>query len=222
MTYEIIQWDKYSFFKIKNDQTTVGIYDSMLDELNKIDLKGKNVIDGGCSIGVLSIFFADKVGKDGIVFSFDVQPILCDLIKKNAELNGKTNIEVTNAALSDKTGESVGFTFIDYGGDYISSGGIKTESSLSGQPHCGEIKTIAIDDLDIQNVGLIKLDIEGSEPKALKGMWNTIDKGKPYLLIELSNGYLYGGQDQEIRREIESHGYKSKDLESYNYFFEPI
>jgi len=49
----------------------------------------------------------------------------------------------------------------------------------------GSIKTIRIDDLKLNPIDLIKIDIEGFEIFALRGMKETILKYKPILIIEV-------------------------------------
>lgn len=214
--------DNYDILKIENDATTLSIAADIMNLIESIDLKDKNVIDGGCNIGIFSLVFSDKVGVNGKVYSFDVQSKMIEIAKKNASINRKKNIEFFNLALSDKSGNMVGFTEINYEGDYVSSGGIKTEPGLVNSSHCGSIETIAIDDVHLENVGLIKLDIEGYEPNALVGMWGTINKWKPHLIFELSDGYLGEQKVNEMVKEICGHGYKVHSLSDYNYYFEPI
>lgn len=223
MNFETTQhkWRGIPFLKLAKDNIPTHINYDLADVINKINIKGKNVIDGGSNIGLHSVFFSKCVGEKGTVYAFELQPIIYQLGIGNAELNGVKNIIHHNAALSNKSDDLVGFTYIDYSWDEVSSGGIRTEPELRGQPHCGEIKTISIDDLNIENVVLIKLDLEGNEPKALDGMWNTIDKWKPYLIIELSIGYLGDGQQETIDK-IVSHGYEVTELGDFNYFFKPL
>ena len=216
------KWDRFNILKIENDQVAIFVNDDIVKVVKSLNLKDKNVIDGGSNIGVHSLLFSRCVGKKGKVYAFELQTVICQIGMENAKLNNKENIIHHNKALSDKSGQTVGFTEIDYVGEHISSGGVRTEVSLCGQIHCGRIETIAIDDMNIENVGLIKLDLEGNEPKALDGMWQTIDKNKPCLIIELSPGYLLEGKDKETIDKIISHGYKVTELGGFNYFFEPI
>lgn len=48
----------------------------------------------------------------------------------------------------------------------------------------GDIQVITIDSLNLQNVGFIKLDVEGSEPMALEGAAATIARCRPIVLFE--------------------------------------
>ncbi|MCW2411743.1 MULTISPECIES: FkbM family methyltransferase [unclassified Sphingobium] len=58
-----------------------------------------------------------------------------------------------------------------------------------------DINMITIDSLDIENLGLIKIDIQGSEVIALKGAKDTLLRCKPVLLIEEKP---VGGKDGSI------------------------
>lgn len=223
MSYELIthRWKWFKVQSIKNDCAHPYIEPQIMDFLKRIDIKGKNVVDGGSNIGIYSLMFSRLIGKKGHVHAFEIQSELNNIAFKNSTNNNKKNITFHNNALSDNSTSMVGFTHIDYNAENISSVGVRTEPELRGQPHCGEVRTIAIDDLNIENIGVIKLDLEGSEPKALDGMWKTIDKYKPYLIIELSPVYLNGKQQETINKVI-SHGYSVKELSDHNYIFEPI
>lgn len=48
----------------------------------------------------------------------------------------------------------------------------------------GRIGTLTIDELQLENVGLICLDIEGMEPLALAGAIETLERCKPVLMVE--------------------------------------
>ena len=216
------KWNRFVFLKLEQDTIPVSISRDMIKFIRGMNINGKNVIDGGSNIGLYSLYFSRCIGKKGLVYAFEMQPVIYQIGYDNAILNNKKNIISYNLALSDKSNGTVGFTEIDYWGEQVSSGGIRVELGLNGSEHCGRIQTIALDDMDIQNVGLIKLDLEGHEPKALDGMWATIDKWKPYLIIELSPGYLLDGKDEETIERIKSHGYSLIVGGDYNYFFEPI
>jgi len=217
----IHKWEKFSILKIREDAMGIYINPDLMEAMGRMDLLGKNVIDGGSSIGLFSLYLSKRVGKRGRVYAFEIQPVINELAIDNATLNNRTNITFHNKAISDKSGNKVGFTHIDYTQQNISSVGIKTEPALRGESHCGEVETMALDDLNIENVGLIKLDLEGNEPKALDGMWETIDRCKPYLIVELSPTYLEN-KEQETIDKIISHGYSVKELSDCNYVFEPI
>lgn len=55
-----------------------------------------------------------------------------------------------------------------------------------------KIKTVKLDDEKIENVGFIKIDVEGFEYEVLQGAQKTITKNKPILLIELEERHRRG------------------------------
>ena len=44
-----------------------------------------------------------------------------------------------------------------------------------------------LDDLDLDNVSIVKIDIEGMESLALRGMLRTLERCKPILFLEAHN-----------------------------------
>ncbi len=212
----IYKWNGYNIKKIVEDQMALYVNQDIIEFLSSIDIKGKNVIDGGSNIGIYALLFSDLVGKKGKVYCFEIQKVINDLAVYNAKLNNKENIVNHNLALSNKSDERLGHTFIDYTGENISSVGVKSETGI-GEP----IETIAIDDMNLDNIGLIKLDLEGYEPKALDGMQRTIQKHKPYLIVELSPTYLNNNDKQEAER-IKQMGYTLTEISDFNYLGTPI
>tara|TARA_Y100000287_G_C14190883_1_gene340125 strand:+ start:33 stop:587 length:555 start_codon:yes stop_codon:yes gene_type:complete len=63
-----------------------------------------------------------------------------------------------------------------------------------------------IDTLNIQNIGLIKIDVEGFELDVLKGAINTIKNQKPNLIIE--NEIVHNQNPDEIFQFMSDIGYK--------------
>ncbi|WP_018344176.1 FkbM family methyltransferase [Cytophaga aurantiaca] len=77
---------------------------------------------------------------------------------------------------------------------------------------------------DATNISFVKMDIEGAEYFALKGMPQLIQKHKPVILIEINPFFLdgFGIKEQDLRNLIADAGYKtfiynqtSKKLESF-------
>jgi len=143
---------------------------------------GNIVIDAGACFGDSALLFANSVGKDGKVYSFELLSENKEIINRNLSLNHhlKDRVEIITNALWDKSGENL--PFIDNGG---ASRIIESESA----DKYTNIKTLRIDDFvnekKLSKVDFIKMDIEGAELKALIGAENTLRKFKPKLAISI-------------------------------------
>lgn len=60
----------------------------------------------------------------------------------------------------------------------------------------------------------IKIDVEGFEPRALRGMENLIQERKPKLFVELNDGALKrnGSSSADLKKQIESYGYTQFEI----------
>lgn len=162
-------------------QFIVKNYQYNIDEKHFIGAKeGDVVIDGGACWGDTSLYFATQVGKRGKVYSFEFIPSNLSIMHTNLSLNPEIadRIYIIPKALWCTSG--IDIFFKDRGpGSYVGS-----------QPCVdfdGSVKTISIDlfvdENKIEKVDLIKMDIEGSEQKAIEGSINTLKKFRPKLAI---------------------------------------
>ncbi len=141
---------------------------------------GDVVIYGGGGWGDTALYFADKVGPEGRVLSFEFVEDNLDVFRKNLGLNPRIagRIESVPQALWDCSGESLEF---DSRGP---STALRTRGG--GEQH---VSTVSIDDYvdqkGLQSVDWIKMDIEGSELRALRGAEDTLRRFRPTLAISL-------------------------------------
>ncbi len=172
----------HKMFLDKLDTLQLGInriYEpEMTDFFIKHILPGDTVLDIGAHIGYYSLLFADKVGKSGMVYSFEPDPSNFSILSKNIEINEFSNIKLINKALSDKSGEINLYESEKNSGDHrIYDSG--------EQRKCVHIEAIRLDDMknDIKKpIKLIKMDIQGAEYFAVNGMISTIKNSNALIL----------------------------------------
>ena len=72
----------------------------------------------------------------------------------------------------------------------------------------GSIQVVPIDILNIgDNIGLVKIDVEGFEVNVIKGMIKTIQMNMPYIMIEIKHTHL-----EEIKQLLLPIGYDYTEI----------
>jgi len=139
--------------------------------------------------------------KANRVYSFEPDKIAFEHFTNNIKLNNINNINVINAAASfeDNTKE----LFIKNDGDSVSSLIDRTMEGYICSKHY-EVKTINIFNFisNIENIGLIKIDIEGFEEILIPKMRDYISKHQPPLYISFHPGW-FEDKDNTINKIIE-------------------
>jgi len=141
----------------------------------------KNIIDLGANIGTHSIIYSNYT--KGIVYSFEPQKMIFDILNKNVELNNCKNIVTHNfggSNIDSKFYMNACYT------DKDNQGAFQIDRTLN-ETNGLEIECKIIDNLNIQNVGYIKIDVEGHEYEALLGIKNILINDHPTLMIEIHN-----------------------------------
>lgn len=139
-------------------------------------IKNRAIIDGGGYIGDSALAFCDYAPSK--IYSFEPVDFLYNKLSETIALNGVSEIiEPVKLGLSDSEKEVKIF-------------GIDSGASLhtSSKDNFQNIKTTTVDKFVSEkniDVGLIKLDVEGSELEVIRGSLETINKYTPVLLISV-------------------------------------
>lgn len=167
MTNEIITDGLYEFKIIK----------FVLDILEK--MSQPVVLDIGANIGNHSLAFSTIAEK---VYSFEPTPLTFSVLHKNVVNNNIKNIMTINKGVSDVEKNSL--IHINTIGN-LGSTSIEVDSPNSKSE---EISLITVDgfveESGIKKVDFIKMDIEGHEIHALKGMTKVISMFRPVVMME--------------------------------------
>jgi len=170
--------------------------DSMIDTNNFFEItflnyifnnhnKQKGIIDIGANLGNHSLFFAKFLECD-VVHSFEPIDINFTLLQKNME-NFEYKSKLYNLALSNKSGH------MDiYNSQENNFGGFSLHSYSNGSSFLvgKTTEVITLDSLNLENITMIKIDVENHENEVLEGSRNTILRNKPIIFIEnLFHGY---------------------------------
>lgn len=137
------------------------------------------VIDAGGFVGDTAMYFAQRCGASGKVYSFEPIPRIVEIAKKNVALNAFEGvIEVVPAALSDRCGK---FEFMD-----LASGSRVTDPSCpqaSDAVHLVTVDSITLDAFmeanKVPRADFIKSDLEGWDMAFLRGAEETIKTFNP-------------------------------------------
>ncbi len=113
---------------------------------------GMVAFDVGANVGFYTLLLAQGVGPEGRVIAFEPDPANVAYLKKHLSLNKIDNVEIVEAAVSDKEGTA-----------YFSGTGAMGKLSHAGAP----IQSVQLD--NFSRPDFIKMDIEGGETAALRG-----------------------------------------------------
>ena len=134
--------------------------------------KGKLVLDVGANIGVIS----QALEFSGFtVEAFEPQPEVFSVLREN--MKGR----VHNVAVGARDGATT-VPNIDYS-QVNNFGGISCDT-VSTQRGAISVPVKTIDSYRFQNVGLMKIDVEGYEEQVLRGAVDTIRRCSPILYLE--------------------------------------
>lgn len=152
--------------------------------------KGDTFIDLGAHIGYFSIIAA-KLCKQ--VYAFEIDDNCIPIIKENISLNKLDNIEIINKAVSEKSGDEIKISVFEQPNTTLN---IRFNPKAKGGHKV--IKTLSLSDFvndkKIQPA-LIKVDIEGAEFSALKGMEELLKNSKDLkILLEVHPRQLKASQ----------------------------
>lgn len=149
---------------------------------------GHWVIDVGANVGHYACAMSDLVGPNGRVFALEPVPATFELLAANVARLRFTNVTLLCLAASDRCAE--GAMTIPR-----ASTGLENYylAHLDGQRSDVQVLCLAIDQLALPApVRLVKVDAEGCEERALRGMSRLLERDQPILIVENSSPSAMG------------------------------
>ena len=173
-----------------------------------------NFVDVGAHAGSWSFPVSRWIPR-GKVYAFEALPYYASVLRKLFTLNGRSNVEVINAAVTsgpctlrlawrDTHGKSItGFTHI--------------ATKEEPQETTVEVKGMALDDYFAgtgTKIRFLKCDVEGAEMGVFKGARKLLAESRPFVFSELVPGFLarYGNSVPEVLGFFGELGFKPYEL----------
>lgn len=149
---------------------------------------GSVFLDVGANFGFYTMLAAQQMGSSGQVFSFEANPNLIPYLEGSIYINGlRDRVTLINKAVADAAGTArFGFSYAHIGGGSLMLGSDGAENN-----EFVEVPLITVDaELPSDLVAdVIKLDVEGHEAAALRGMRQLVARSpKVQIILEFFTG----------------------------------
>lgn len=141
-------------------------------------------IDCGCNFGAYSVPIA-KNFKNQKIYAFDASEIAINKLRENINLNNIKNIKYFNFGIGEKNEEKIFDQNIE---NFKNNGSYRFTNKKNGK----KVKIFSLDYLlrrkkiNLNPIVIVKIDIEGYDYFALKGMNKIIKKHNVIIFFELS------------------------------------
>jgi FkbM family methyltransferase len=191
---------------------TTGSWDSGVADALRRSLKPSDTfLDIGANVGYFTLMGSELVGPQGLVLAFEPSIRAIARLARNLQLSRSSNVLLFSFAagetraierLCQATPSNVG------------------ASALRGDAIRRRTEMVPVVPLDDMLAGLnvrptvVKLDVEGFELFALRGMRRTLAECQPTVVCELTDAFLrrHGSSAQELLQFMEGLGYRCRVL----------
>ena len=166
---------------------------------SELDLRDQVVYDIGAFEGLMTLFFGSRARQ---VITYEPNPASYARVEENLRLNNIQNVTLRQLAVGEEA-EAATLTV-----DQLMPGAASADPNISqlmrnsgGPVNTVNIQIVRLDD-DIRDNGLpdpdfVKLDVEGCELSALRGMQQSLTRSRPRVYIE-----MHGTTDSHKREKV--------------------
>lgn len=192
----------YSIFKKNQDKNEIAF-------LKQHIKAGHHVLDIGANIGFYTRILSNIVGSIGRVHAFEPDKNNFNYLKKNTA--SISNVLLNNMAVGSSTGTIQIYTSDELNVDHRTY-------PVDNYKNSYDVSVIRIDDymLDKGEIHFIKMDIQGYEIEAIRGMKKLLDTYHPKILLEFwPHGIeAAGNKVSDYFDQLNQFGYKIQLLEN--------
>lgn len=171
---------------------TLGMWEPQYTALfRRLVRPGDTVFDLGANHGVYTLLAASLAGPAGRVHAFEPNPRLAWLAEMSARLNGHGGMVTMHRLCASDANGSTWLVFEDA----FSGGGTQNRAGTEGETAIA-CRTAMLDEMfpdPAFRVDVVKLDVEGSEGRVLRGMRNLLARSPDVrILMEFAPAMLAG------------------------------
>lgn len=151
---------------------------------------GMTVVDAGANWGYFTLVCAHRVGSSGRVLALEPHPRLASMLGENVTVNRLSQVEVIRVAAGAGAGTAAFVGFDERDGNSGVSRAARGADHVDFESPVAGLDTL-LDERKIDRVDLVKLDIEGAEIEALRGMTTGLMKRRyRFVLLECHPQHL--------------------------------
>jgi FkbM family methyltransferase len=198
--------------KVGHDPHVTYIASMFIDHYARVGQLG-NILDIGSNVGSFCVPLAKKYPQFRF-HAFEPQRVVFYQLCSNILLNRCDNVFAKNIGLSDQS-DSFLIQLPDYSVE-LNVGAFSLDDEVRQNsyecPSSGEMELISVielDSMDLNDIKLIKIDVEGLELAVLVGAKDTLERNRfpPILFESWANKKWFEPRRQELFAYVESIGY---------------
>jgi FkbM family methyltransferase len=174
-----------------------------LDLVDSLVRPSESAVDVGANHGMWTLALSGRAGVGGRVFAFEPVPFTFGTLSAVVRRNRLGNVTLVNKGCSDQTGR-VEFTVPmqrsgssdDLQAHLATRQPVGSSENGNGTRISCEMTTLdtALD--GVEDISLLKLDIEGAELLALRGAAKLLERERPAIVCEVDAGFLEGFEQE--------------------------
>jgi FkbM family methyltransferase len=150
--------------------------------------EGSVFLDIGANVGIFTQAASRLVGATGKVISFEPEPTTFGALSRSAKRNGLSNVTCVRAAVSNHAGTAA----FNRAGDGTASSLLQeVEGRGNRYVETMSVPVVTLDDyvkesaLNPSEIALMKVDVEGEEPRTIGGMLETLRESRAAIWCEV-------------------------------------
>ena len=160
--------------------------DTMLNLRQPANGSAQSFFDIGANIGQHSLFMSLHADQ---VHSFEPYSAVSQKLERHSELNAIGNIQLHKVGLSNQQEE---LDFYAPTGRNQGIGSFDAGTVSKGNKNLGKLALVRGDDYlaqnKLQDIALLKIDVEGFEKNVVEGLTDTLEKSRPVIVVEVTYG----------------------------------